>query len=104
MAATSLTGTGLGSAEGIGKFKPENQRLCGIGPPGDPLKDTPRFEWEQIHGKLVTTITTVRAPICSGMSTGRMQVVERIPEGPPSKKRTKVRCCAIRYKACFPSC
>ena len=101
--ATSPTGTGIGNSQGC--YKPENQRLCGIGPQGDPVQGTPRAEWEKEHGKLRTIFEVVRVPICGGHSTGQQYVHSKIVIPPkPKKPNKRVRCCSVRYKSCPTSC
>jgi len=81
-------------------FKPENNNGCGCGggngncdTPSLAKEGTPLWNWEQIYGKLVTTITFEQD------EWGRtVQKVEKKPCGLPPVKSRNQRCCSLRYK------
>jgi hypothetical protein len=100
--ATSHTGKGIGDSQGC--YKPENQRLCGVGPAGDPVPGSPLAKWESKYGKIRTTIKKTRELIHGG-STSIMAVVERLPDpNTLSKEKKRIRCSSIRYKVCPTNC
>lgn len=81
-------------------FKPQNNSGCGCGKGDNSCKtpstaaiDSPLYNWEQIYGKLIEQITVELD------ESGRfVQVVEKIPCGPPASGERSVRCCSFRYK------
>jgi len=90
-----------GSPEEGKDFKLENNAGCGIGntgcgEPSNAREGSPRYEWEQEYGKLVTVLTTERVDIGLGVSgivqSYRREVCEKTNSNP------KKGCCAIRYK------
>lgn len=81
------------------RFKPENNRSGGFRDSGScdtpsmALKGSALYEWEKIHGKLITTITYVQN------ECGRtIQVVEKKPCPPEPQEPRVRRCTAVRYK------
>ena len=90
-----------GSPEEGKRFKPESNAGCCGGNTGcdgqsNAREGTPRYEWEQEHGKLVTVITTERVDIGLG-TTGIVQSYRReVCE--KTTPKAKNGCCAIRYK------
>ena len=79
-------------------FKPENNGGCGIknegcNTPTLAIEGTPRWEWEQIYGKLVTYFA-----LRSDENGHSYQLVERIPCPLDTKKTYESSCCSVRYK------
>jgi hypothetical protein len=87
------------SIEYTRRRKPENNQGCGCGnventceTPSQALEGSPLYEWEQIYGKLVTTVKMERNP------EGKMvQVVEKKPCPPKSKPHT-YGCTSTTYR------
>lgn len=91
----------IGSPEEGKLFKPESNAGCCGGNTGcdgqsNARAGTPRYEWEQENGKLVTVITTERVDVGLGttalVQTYRREVCEK------TTSSQKKGCCAIRYK------
>ena len=79
-------------------FKPENNSGCGVGntgcgTPSKVLAGTPRYEWEQIYGKLVTVLHTE-----SNENGQRSIRVERTVCDLDSTRTVSTGCCSLRYK------
>ena len=80
-------------------FKPENNNGCGCGHSGGcdtpslAKEGTPLWIWEQIYGKLVTTVTFEQ-----NEWGHTVQKVEKKPCGLPAAKNRTQRCCSLRYK------
>lgn len=87
------------SLEYTRRRKPENTQGCGCGKsantcdtPSQAVEGSPLYEWEQIHGKLVTTVKVELN------DEGRfVQVVEKKP-CPPKIKPHSYGCCSVSYK------
>ena len=79
-------------------FKPENHSGCGTGntgcgKPSKALKDSPRWEWEQIYGKLVTVLHN------ESDENGHVHVrVERTTCDLEPSRTLSTGCCSLRYK------
>lgn len=80
-------------------FKPENNDGCGCGgekgcdKPSNAKEGTPRWEWEQIHGKLVTYFYK------EADENGHTYIrIERRPCPPETKRPKRNDCCSLRYK------
>ena len=79
-------------------FKPENSSGCcggntGCGTPTKAIEGTPRWEWEQIYGKLVTVLHTEADE--NGHSYIR---VERTVCDLEPSRTPRSDCCSFRYK------
>lgn len=84
--------------ESTRRFKPENTSGCGSGndnkcdTPSSAIKNTPRGEWEEKYGKLITNVTKKLGP------DGRFYLdIQRVPCGKPEKP-TKQSCCSLKYR------
>lgn len=80
-------------------FKPENNTGCccpGIDSCSKPSKarvDSPLWEWEQIHGKLLNTVTRELG------SDGRWHhFITRAPCEVTSTRSSRKGCCSLGYK------
>lgn len=86
--------------ESVRVFKPENNSGCDCGSsnkgcdtPSRARKDSPLWKWEQIYGKLVTTVTVEQD------QWGKTVVmVEKKPCPPESGRKYTDGCCSLRYK------
>lgn len=78
-------------------FKPENNVGCGVrslgcDTPSLAMEGTPRYEWEQIHGKLVTTLTY------SQDAQGHpVTLIERHPCPQEERSQRHPTCCSLKY-------
>jgi hypothetical protein len=88
------------SPEHTRRFKPENTRGCcgnganeGCNTPSRALEGTPLWEWEQVHGKLVTYFA-----LRSDENGHTYKLVERIPCPVETRKTYESSCCSVRYK------
>jgi hypothetical protein len=79
--------------------KPENNQGCGGGriastcdTPSLALKDSPLYNWEQIYGKLVTTVK-----VELNKEGKFVQIIEKKPCPIKTKNRT-YGCCSLIYK------
>lgn len=100
MAACRGCSPGEFSPEFNKQFKPENSVGCGISDPE--TCDTPSiakegsalFEWEKIHGRVVTLVRLVLG------DDGRSfeQFVKAVCPKKSVTKSGPIRCCAFRYK------
>lgn len=80
------------------RYKPENNTgCCGRAPddcsqPSRAMKDSPRWLWEQEHGKIITTVTMEIG------SDGRFhQVITKEICPTSTGTQRQQRCCALRY-------
>ena len=92
-------GPGEYSPEYTKQFKPENNDGCGCGGnkgcdyPSVAKEGSPRWEWEQIYGKLVTYFSYIAD------ENGHRRVhIERLPCPPKPKKMGTATCCSFRYR------
>jgi hypothetical protein len=88
------------SLEFARRKKPESNNGCGCGrmantceSPSYALEGSALYNWEQIHGKLATTVTTVL-----NENGHWVQVIEKKP-CPIKSKGHKHGCCALVYRA-----
>jgi hypothetical protein len=87
------------SLEFTRRRKPQNNQGCGCGrgantcdTPSLALEGSPLYEWEQLHGKLVTTVKTELN------AEGKwVQVVEKKP-CPPKSKKHSYGCVSLSYR------
>lgn len=99
MAACRACSPGEFSPEFNAQFKPENNAGCGVSDPETcdtpsiAKEGSPLFEWEKIHGRVVTLVRLVLN------DEGRI-FEEFVKAVCPKtvKKSGPVRCCALRYK------
>ena len=96
----SVNGIPLESSPEHGKyFKAENNDGCGCGgdsgcnTPSRAREGTPRWEWEQIYGKLVTYFRK------EADANGHTYIhIERLTCPVETKRPRQNACCALRYK------
>ena len=94
-------GPSKNSPEYYKKFKPENNSGCACGgpntndcdQPSTAIEGSPRWEWEQEHGKLITNIVKKIG------DDGRFFLdVEKVPCGKPNTRQKRKGCCSLRYR------
>ena len=81
-------------------FKPENNVGCtcggrniGCDTPSSAREDTPRWNWEQIHGKLVTIFTEMH-----DANGHTYYVIERITCPIITQSHKRIECCSTTYQ------
>jgi hypothetical protein len=97
----SSCGAGRFSPEYTKKQKPQNHNGCCCSGGNNNSCDTPSsapvgsplYNWEQIHGKLITNVTFVQDEFGH-----KIQVVEKIPCPIKSKPKKSTGCCSLRYR------
>jgi hypothetical protein len=91
-------GPGEYSPEYGKQFKPENNGGCGqkntgCDTPSNAKEGSPRWEWEQIYGKLVTYFIPM-----SDENGHTYTHIERLPCPKKTKKMGTAACCSFRYR------
>lgn len=83
------------------RYKPENHSGCGIinggcDEPSKAIKGSPRWNWEQIYGKLVTRFETT-----VDKNGHTVYKVVREPCGATTQKRGTSSCMSAKYRICL---
>ncbi len=89
------------SPEFTKRYKPQNHRGCSCGSGNDNKCDSeslapvgsPLYEWEQIYGKLITTVKFIQNEWGE-----TVQVVEKTPCPKLTERQHTRSCCSLRYK------
>jgi len=89
---------GTNRAEYSRAYKPESNNGCcggssGCNEPSRAPEGTPRWEWEQIYGKLVTYFA-----LRSDENGHTYKLIERIPCPLNTSGTSQASCCSIKYK------